>query len=140
MALKDKLRNIKAKNGDATDCLQKKKNKKAIGFAAGEALASQFELDFLLITCLVSSAMGSVWFLDSGASSHMTGDRYLFSDLDEKDLGVHIEMSDFGRYSAIDIGTISFERESGKPFRLKEVMHVVGLKKEVMHGPISRQL
>ena len=75
---------------------------------------------------------GSVWFLDSGASFHMTGDRDLFTDLDEKDLGVHIEMGDNGRYSATSIGTISFERESGKPFRLKEVMHVPGLKKNLI--------
>eukprot|EP00253_Pinus_taeda_P013612 PITA_13612 len=72
------------------------------------------------------------WFLDSGASFHMTGDRDLFSDLKDKDLGVHIEMGDDGRYSATGIGTISFERESGKPFVLKEVMHVPGLKKNLI--------
>ena len=44
----------------ATNCPQKKKNKQAAGFAAGEALASQFELDFSLIACLVSSMMGSI--------------------------------------------------------------------------------
>ena len=77
----------------------------------------------MLITCLVSSVMGSVWFLDSGASFHRIGDRDLFYDLDEKDLGVHIEMGDDGRYTATGIDTISFERESGKPFILKEVMH-----------------
>ena len=76
--------------------------------------------------------MGSVWFLDSGASFHMTRDKYLFSDLDEKDLGVHIEMGDDGRYSATGIGTISFERESGKPFILKDFMHVLGLKKNLI--------
>ena len=56
----------------ATNCPQKKKNKQVAGSAVGEALASQFELDFLLITCLDSGVMGSVWFLDSGASFHMT--------------------------------------------------------------------
>eukprot|EP00253_Pinus_taeda_P012744 PITA_12744 len=60
------------------------------------------------------------------------GDRDLFSDLDEKDFGVHIEMGDDGRYSATGIGTISFERESGKPFVLKEVMHVPRLKKNLI--------
>eukprot|EP00253_Pinus_taeda_P021218 PITA_21218 len=116
----------------ATNCPQKKKNKQAAESAAGEALASQFERDFSLISCLASSVMGSVWFLDSGASFHMTGDRDLFSDLNEKDLGVHIEMGDDGRYSAIGIGTVSFERESGKPFILKEVIHVPGLKKNLI--------
>eukprot|EP00253_Pinus_taeda_P025393 PITA_25393 len=116
----------------ATNCPQKKKNKQAARSAGGEALASQFELDFSLIACLVSSVMGSVWFLDSGASFHMTGDRYLFFDLEDKDLGVHIKMGDDGRYSATGIGTISFEMESGKPFVLKEVMHLPGLKKNLI--------
>ena len=44
----------------ATNCPQKKKNKKFLGSAASEALASQFELDFSLIACMVSSEMGSV--------------------------------------------------------------------------------
>ena len=56
----------------------------------------------------------------------------MFTDLDEKDLGVHIEMGDDGRYSATGIGTISFKRESGKPFILKEVMHFPGLKKNLI--------
>ena len=46
--------------------------------AAGEALSSQFELDFSLIACMVSSALGSGWYFESGASFHMTGDVNLF--------------------------------------------------------------
>jgi hypothetical protein len=61
----------------------------------------------------------------------MTGDRESFSDLEEKDLIMHIEMGDDGRYSATSIGTITFQRESGKPFQLKNVMHVPGLKKNL---------
>ena len=76
--------------------------------------------------------MGSVWYLDSGVSFHMTGDKELFSDLEEKDLQIHIEMGDNGRYSATEIGTITFERESGNPFLLKDVMHVPGLKKNLV--------
>eukprot|EP00253_Pinus_taeda_P009501 PITA_09501 len=41
-------------------------------------------------------------------------------------------MGDDGRYSATGIGTISFEREFGKPFVLKEFMHVPGLKKNLI--------
>ena len=68
----------------ATNCPQKKKNKKAAGSTVGEAISSQFELDFSLISCMVSSALGSVWYLDSGSSFHMTGDKELFSDLEKK--------------------------------------------------------
>ena len=74
----------------ATNCPKKKKNKKIVGSVAGEDLASKFELDFSLITCMLSSALGSVWYLDSGTSFHMTGDKELFSDLEEKDLHMNI--------------------------------------------------
>ena len=94
----------------ATNCSQKKKNKKAGGSTAGEALASKFELDFSLIACMVSSALGSVWYLDSGAFFHMMGEKELFCSLEEKDLQMHIEMGDDGKYSATGIGTITFQR------------------------------
>ena len=45
---------------------------------------------------------------------------------------MHIEMGEDGRYSAIRIGTITFQRESSKPFQLKYVMHVPGLKKNLV--------
>eukprot|EP00253_Pinus_taeda_P006682 PITA_06682 len=102
----------------ATNYPQKKKNKQAARYIAGEALASQFELDFSLIACSVLSVMGSVWFLDSGVSFHMTGDRDLFSDLDEKDLGVHIEMGDDGRYSATARERISCAVTTGETWKI----------------------
>ena len=63
----------------------------------------------------------------------MTRDKELFGDREEKDLQMHIEMGDDGRYSVTGIGTITFERESGKPFLLKNFMHVRGQKK----NPVS---
>ena len=86
--------------------------------ADGEALTSQFEFDFSLITCMVYSALGYMWYLDSGASFHMTRDKEIFSDLEEKDLQMHIEMGDNGWYNATYIGTITFHRELGKSFQL----------------------
>ena len=60
------------------------------------------------------------------------GDKELFSDLEEKDLQMHIEMGDDGWYSATEIRTITFQRQSGKLFQLKDVMHVLGLKKNLV--------
>jgi hypothetical protein len=92
----------------ATNCPQKKKNKKDIGAIADEALASQFELDFSFIAIMASSASRSMWYLDSGASFHMMRDKELFSDLEERDLKMHIEMGNDGRYKETGIGTITF--------------------------------
>ena len=74
----------------ATNCPLKKSNKKSSRGVVGEPLASQLELDFSLISCMVSSMMGSVWYLYSGASFHMTSDKELFSDMEENDLQMHI--------------------------------------------------
>ena len=41
-------------------------------------------------------------------------------------------MGDDGRYSATEIVTITFQRDSGKQFQLKYVMHVSGLKKKLV--------
>ena len=70
----------------ATKYPQKKKNKKVGGSPDGKALALKFELNFSSFACMVSSALGSVWYLDNKSSFHMTGDKELFSDLEEKDL------------------------------------------------------
>ena len=70
---------------------------------------------------MVSPMMGSVY-LDSRVSFHMTGDKELFNDMEEKDLHMHIDMGDDGRYSAFGLGTITFQREHGAPLTLKNVM------------------
>eukprot|EP00253_Pinus_taeda_P016792 PITA_16792 len=113
-------------------CFHLKSKNKSSGGAAGEALASQFKLDFSLIACMVSSMMGSVWYLDSGTSFHMTGDKYLFNDWEKKYLQMHIEMGDDGKYSVTGLGTITFQREHGAPFTLKNVMYVLEMKKNLV--------
>ena len=45
---------------------------------------------------------------------------------------MHIEMGDEGWYGATKIGTDTFQIQSGKPFLLKYVMHVPGLKKKLV--------
>lgn len=67
-------------------CPHKKASKKSVEGVVREALASQFKLDFTLIICMTSTMMGSVWYLDSGASFHMMESKELFSDLEEKDI------------------------------------------------------
>eukprot|EP00253_Pinus_taeda_P017355 PITA_17355 len=99
-----------------------KSKKGSLEGSEGEPLASQFEMDFTLIACMVSSMMGCVWYLDSGASFHMTGDKNLFSALDEKDLKMRINMGDDRSYSVKGVGIVAFQREHGAPLTLTNVI------------------
>lgn len=71
-------------------------------------------------------------YLDNSASFHMTRNRHLLSDLEEKDLRKNIEFGDDGRYNSTDIDTVPFKRESSSPLMLKDVMFLVGLKKNLI--------
>jgi len=59
----------------ATNCPLNKSKKGSSKGSYGEALASQFEFVFTLITHMVSSMVGCVWYLDSGASFNMTNNK-----------------------------------------------------------------
>jgi len=61
----------------------------------------------------------------------MIGNKEFFNSLEEKDLQLHIKLGDYGRYSTRGIGTITFKRESGSHLHLKNVMNVLGLKKNL---------
>eukprot|EP00253_Pinus_taeda_P033619 PITA_33619 len=116
----------------ATNCPQKKSKKGSLEGSEGEALASKFELDFTLIACMASSMMGCGWFLDNGASFHMTNDKSLFSTLEEKDLQILIEMGNEEKYIVSSVGTIVFQREHGACITLTNVKYVPRLKKNLV--------
>ena len=98
----------------------------------GEALASQFELDFKLFACMVSSMVRSGWFLDSGSYFHMTDDKSLFSTLEAKDLQILIVMGNNEKYSVSGVGTVIFQREHGAHLTLTDVKYVPGLKRNLV--------
>eukprot|EP00253_Pinus_taeda_P005132 PITA_05132 len=116
----------------ATNCPSKKSKKGSTKGWEGEALASQFKMEFTLITCMVSSMVGCSWYLDSGASFYMTDDKSLFNTLEEKDLKMHIEMGDDGKYNVLGVGMVAFQREHGAPLTLIDVKYVPGLKKNLV--------
>lgn len=62
----------------------------------------------------------------------MNGDKDLLSDVEEKNIQMHIEMGDDGRYSATGLGMVTFQREQGAPLTLRDVMYVLGFKKNLV--------
>ena len=81
---------------------------------------------------MVSSMVGSGWFLDSGASFHMISDKTLFSTLEEKDLQILIGMGNDEKYSVSGVGTVIFQREHGARLTLTDVKYVPGLKRNLV--------
>lgn len=73
----------------------------------------------------------SIWYLDNGASNHMTGNKDYFSSLDESLKG----RVKFGDGSCVDIvgkGTIVFVGKTGEKKALKEIYYIPDLKHNII--------
>ena len=70
-----------------------------------------FEEDFSFIACMSSAAVSNKWFVDSGASCHMTGHKEFFTKLQEEGMNLVIELGDDRRNKAQGVGTVSLQRE-----------------------------
>jgi hypothetical protein len=100
----------------ASQCLEKKKGRGKLQQVATSAetqlneFVAKFEEDFSLVSCLSTSTITkSAWYLDSGASRHMTEAWELFSSLMEMDSGIHVELGDDAKYAVKGEGTILFD-------------------------------
>jgi hypothetical protein len=91
--------------------------------------AAKFENEFSLLACLSSSASVGVWYIDNGASSHMTGVHDYFSRLKEE-LDLYIEMGNNLKCRATSHGIVPFQRESKKQLMVKDVSYVLWLTKK----------
>lgn len=96
------------KFGHYVQCPNKKK-KQVAASADMEELASKFDREFSLVTCL-STCLGTsrVWYIDSGASTYMLSVRECFSELNEQGVSVEVELGDDRVVRAVGRGTMSF--------------------------------
>jgi hypothetical protein len=60
--------------------------------AAVDEFAKSFEEDFCFVACMSSVAVSDIWFVDSGASCHMTGHKEFFTRLQEGGVNLVIEL------------------------------------------------
>lgn len=96
-----------------------------------DEFASQFKNEFSLMTYLSSSVANKIWYINIGASCHMTRVRDCFTKL-EKMLDFYIELDDSVKYHATSVGTVKFQRESSKPFLVEDVLYVPGMTKNLI--------
>jgi hypothetical protein len=100
-----------------------------------EEFSTQFDKEFSLVVCLSTRAThSSVWYIDSGASRHITGVREHLADLTQ--IGdLEVVLGDDRVVKAVGSGTISFQRESQPPMLLRDFLYVPGLKNNLI--PVS---
>jgi hypothetical protein len=109
-----------------------KKKKQIAASTDVEEFSTRFEKEFSLLVCLSSRASStSVWYIDSGASCHMTGVCEYFIDLTEIE-DLEVVLGDDSVVKAVGSGTISFQRESQPPMLVRDVLYVPGLKKNLI--------
>ena len=72
------------------------------------------------------------WFIDSGASNHMTGQNKTLSRLEENNSPYKVSLGDDYQYPIKDIGEESYNIDSGTPMKMKEVLYVPDLKKNLL--------
>lgn len=121
----------------AVTCPEKKnkgKGKNVAAFMDIDEFASQFDREFSFIASLTTSVAPSsrIWYVDSGASRHMTGARDQFTQFSEKRLNLEVELGDEWIVRVVGAGTISFQMESLTPLMVSEVLYVLGLKKNLI--------
>jgi len=83
-----------------------------------EEMAEKFKKIISLVSCLSGTITKVVWFVDSGASHHMTRSR-----------DVHVELGDKGKYATKGTGSINFQMDSSGIMDVNEVLYVPGLEK-----------
>jgi hypothetical protein len=62
----------------------------------------------------------------------MTGVCDYFSNLKEEEMDLYIEMGNNSKCQATSHGTVTFQREIGKPLMVKDVLHVPGMTKNLI--------
>jgi hypothetical protein len=116
----------------ASQCPNKKKKKSEPEVSASAEVvefAERYEKEFSLMTgpvgsgCLVFEDIES-WFVDSGASRHMTGLRSVFLDLTEIDSDCRVNCGVGPQLAVKGVGRVRFQLESGGLLEVGEVLYI----------------
>jgi hypothetical protein len=90
--------------------------------------------DYVLISALtgIITHGSDTCLIDSGASKHMTGYEDSLSNLVHKDSPHKVKLGDDYQYPIKGVGEASYKLNSGKPMKMKEVLYVPCLKKNLL--------
>ena len=82
----------------------------------------------MLVSFLSGIGSNSAWFVDSGASRHMTRTQELFANLSKEDLDLHVELGTNAKCVVEGVGTVRFQLESRGSLEVASVLYVSELK------------
>jgi hypothetical protein len=90
--------------------------------------------DYVLISALSGSVTPGedTWFIGSGASKHMTGQRDFLSYLSENKFSQKVTLGDDYQYPIKGVGESNYKLNSGTPMKMKDVLYVLGLTKNLL--------
>ena len=94
---------------------------------------------------MISALTGNIthgsndWLIDSGASKHMTGFKESFVKLLEHESPHKLKLGDDYQYPIKGSGESSYKLDSGKSMKMKDVLSIPGLKKNIPLEEISTQ-
>jgi hypothetical protein len=98
-----------------------------------DELTNRVDTRFSMVSRLSTNIISHVgWYVDNGASRHMTRNRSAFSRLEEQDISKQVELSDDGKYPMTRKGSISFHMPVGEVLELHEVFYVPHMTKTLL--------
>ena len=90
--------------------------------------------EYVLISALTRTVThgSDIWLVESGASKHMTCYKDSLSNLTHKDSPYKVKLGYDYQYLIKGVGESSYKLDSRKPMKMKEVLYVPRLKKNVL--------
>ncbi|CAL2253197.1 unnamed protein product [Prunus armeniaca] len=76
------------------------------------------------------------WWVDTGATRHICGDRNLFTDYEQNSSGEKLYMGNASASAVEGKGSVLLKFTSGKVLTLLDVLHVPEIRKNLVSGPI----
>jgi hypothetical protein len=90
--------------------------------------------DYVLISALSGSVTPreDTWFIDSGASKHMTGQRDILSCISENKFSQKVTLGDDYQYPIKGVGESNYKLNSGNSIKMKDILYVPGLTENLL--------